>query len=41
LWQVRKYEKTIGKETLKLTNHEVFAVQIDRVAAKADIDGDD
>jgi single-strand DNA-binding protein len=36
-----KYEKTVGKETLKLTSIEIFAVQIDRVAAKADTDGDD
>jgi single-strand DNA-binding protein len=31
-----KYEKTIGDEILKLTSYEVFAGQIDRVAAKAD-----
>ncbi len=35
-----KYDKTVGSDTLKLTSYEVFAVQIERVAAKAEIDED-
>ena len=31
-----KYPKTVGKETITITRYEVFALQIDRVAAKGE-----
>lgn len=30
------YDKTVGNETIKITRYEVFALQLDRVAAKSE-----